>query len=218
MLKDRACDEEKRGKPQREKRTPVVDINYERIKKNINDNINDVKSKFALATREMATDIHAAEEIWRSQVVFLDSALDFYVHEVTTYGIIKIFNGEWPITKSFNEKRVSLGFSINIMKNSENAVLLLTAEINRINQQYCFMEYDNIAKNLKMVGIAPEKSMHTAIDNFYKRRNLIAHQSDRLPGDLNKQPISEQNVLDFIVLVESFVNDINAKVEALNKK
>lgn len=218
MLQDRACDEEKRRKPKREKRTPVVDINFERIKKNINDNINDVKSKFALATREMTTDIHAAEEIWRSQVVFLDSALDFYVHEVTTYGIVKIFNGEWPVTKSFNEKRVSLGFSINLMKNSENAVSLLTDEINRLNQQYCFMEYDNISINLKMVGITPEKSMHAAIDNFYKRRNLIAHQSDRLPGDINKQPISEQNVLDFISLVESFVNDINAKVEVLNKK
>lgn len=218
MLKDRACDEEKRGKPQREKRTPAADINFERIKQNIKNNISDVKAKFSLATRECATDIHAAEEIWRSQVVFLDSALDFYVHEVTTYGIVKVFNNEWPETKAFNEKRVSLGFAIKLMKDSENAVSLLTEEINRLNQQYCFMEYENISSNLKMIGITPDKSFHNNIDSFYKRRNLIAHQSDRLPGETEKQPITEQNVTDFITLVESFVNDINAKVELLNNK
>lgn len=218
MQKDRACDEEKRGKPLREKRQPIADADFERIKQNIDNNINDVKSKFPLATREMSADLHVAEEIWRSQVVFLDSALDFYVHEVTTYGIVKIFNGEWPETKAFNEKRVSLGFAINLMKNSENAVSLLTEEINRLNMQYCFMEYENISSNLKMIGITPDKSLHEKIDNFYKRRNLIAHQSDRLPGQTAKQSITEQNVLDFITLVELFVNDITSKVETLNRK
>lgn len=217
MPLDRECDEEQRIESQRDKQPIVLDADFEIIKKNIQDNISDVKAKFDLANREKVSDIHAAEEIWRSQVVFLDSALDFYVHEVTTYGIIKIFNGDWADTQAFKDKRVSLGFAIEIMKNPENAVALLKDEINTINQQYCFMEYKNIATNLKMVGIQPDNSKHNAIDKFYKRRNLIAHQSDRLAGETEKQPISEQDVIDFINLVEAFVDDINQKVEVLNR-
>ena len=68
-----------------------------------------------------------------------------------------------------------------------------------------------------MIGIQPDSSKHEEINKFYKRRNLIAHQSDRLAGETEKQPINEQDVIDFITLVENFVDDINQKVEALNQ-
>jgi len=218
MKHDRDFEDEQRNENQREKKTVFVDVDFERIKQNVQNNINDVKAKFALSNKEKIENLPLAEEIWRSQIVFLDSALDFYVHEVTTYGIVKIFNGEWEETKSFNEKRVSLGFAINLMKNKENAVYLLTNEINKLNLQYCFMEYGNLSSNLKMVGISPDNTMHSSIDELYKRRNLIAHQSDRLPGETNKQPITEKDVDKYILLLESFVADINSKVEFKNSK
>lgn len=218
MIKDRDCDEEKRKKPQRTKKTIIVDADFEEIKKHLKENIDDVKVKFALADRESVTNIHDAEEIWRSQIVFLDSALDFYIHEVTTYGFIKIFNGEWPETNNYKQKRVSMEFAVNLYRNSENAKELIKTEIDFINSQYCFMDYKNISTNLKMVGIQPANSFHKDIDKFYKRRNLIAHQSDRLPNNPVKQPISKQDVEIYITLVEAFTTDINTKVNELNNK
>ena len=36
-----------------------------------------------------------AEYIWRSQVVFLVSALDFYMHELTKLGLCEIYENNW---------------------------------------------------------------------------------------------------------------------------
>lgn len=33
-----------------------------------------------------------AEDVWRSQIVFLSSTFDFYMHELTRYGLIQLRN------------------------------------------------------------------------------------------------------------------------------
>lgn len=53
--------------------------------------------------------------------------------------------------------------------------------------------------------------------DLYDRRNQIAHQSDRIPGQQQKQPISKSYVEDFINKIESFVvNNLHPVIVAKN--
>lgn len=91
-----------RGESTREKfHTGVVRFELDQIMKHFTDNINAIKDQFIVADDLISSDKkEAGETIWRSQVVFLASALDFYMHELTKYGLCQIFSGKWEhITK-----------------------------------------------------------------------------------------------------------------------
>lgn len=77
----------------RDKRPPRISFEYDSIMNRFNENIEDVVAKFYIA--DSITDENQKKEIWRSQIVFLESSLDFYLHEVIKFGFIKMFNGEW---------------------------------------------------------------------------------------------------------------------------
>ena len=152
--------------------------------------------------REKINGMHFASEIWRSQIVFLDSALDFYIHEVAKLGIIKIFNNEWDETNQYREIKVSMDFALRLADSYENADDLL-GEIDEI---------------LRTVGLEANKDKKGTVDALYKRRNQIAHQSDRLPNVPDKQPIDETEVQNYISSIESLVSEINQKIEDLNNR
>ena len=192
---------------------PKIPADYTQISKHFYDNINDVKSKFKIAEALEGTNREQAKEIWRSQIVFLESSLDFYIHEVIKFGIIKMFNGEWTRTDQFNEIKVSLKFAIGIAESPETEVSLLKEEIDTLNQRQCFMGYANIKKQLEVIGISVDSSKKTILNDVYKRRNQIAHQSDRLPDNPTKQDISKDLVENYINEIEAFVKDIDSKVK-----
>ena len=86
------------------------------VRKHFDENLKDVKDKFGLAQNELKANLRSAEEIWRSQVVFLESALDFYIHELVKYGLLKIFNGEWPETDKSKKFKVSFPVMLKIIQ------------------------------------------------------------------------------------------------------
>lgn len=137
--------------------------------------------------------------------------MDFYIHEVIKFGIIKIFNEEWPSTNKFMNLKISLKIAIDLAKTPENANSLLS-EIDEINQKNCFMSYDNIKRQLDIIGITIDHSKKNIIDEIYQRRNQIAHQSDRLPENPIKQEIKESTVLQYIQEIKAFISDIDSKI------
>lgn len=188
-----------------------ISFDYSNIQKHWKENINDVENKFSIAKSLEKTNLEQAKEIWRSQIVFIDSTLDFYIHEVIKFGIIKIFNEEWPSTNKFMNLKISLKFAIDLAKTPENANSLLS-EIDEINQKNCFMSYDNIKRQLDIIGITIDHSKKNIIDEIYQRRNQIAHQSDRLPENPIKQEIKESTVLQYIQEIKAFISDIDSKI------
>lgn len=83
-------------------------------------------------------------------------------------------------------------------------------EIDKGNHKLCFMRFDNIIKNLKLIGIKISFSDKEIINEIYKRRNQIAHQTDRNPPKTEKQDITRE-------LVEMYINKIEELVEAIDK-
>ena len=180
-------------------------------KKHFDESIRDIRDKFAIARREKNNDIHSAEEIWRSQIVFLDSALDFYIHEVSKLGVTKIFNRKWKETEKYRNLRVTLDFALRLSENAISPDRLL-GEIDEINQRNCFMKFENLQRTLEIVGLDADSSFKPQINALYSRRNQIAHQSDRLHDNPVKQPITEAYVEQYINIVENFVEDIENRI------
>lgn len=83
--------------------TSVIKFNLNEIYNHFKETIKAIKSHFdttdQLITLQKKSD---AEYIWRAQIVFLAGALDFYMHELTKYGLCEIYNNKWVKTEKYN--------------------------------------------------------------------------------------------------------------------
>lgn len=212
------ADETSRKEDSRKKRSIRLVVKIFDVRTHFNENIKDVEAKFKLAKKEAKSDLHSAEEIWRSQVVFLESSLDFYIHEVVKYGFLKIFNGEWEETAQSRNFRLRFPLLMRMYKDAGTAAQSLSDEIDVINRENCFLGFDNMQSNLKMIGLKVDGEYKPFIDELYRRRNKIAHQSDRIPGTAEKCAIEEADVKKYIKKVKEIVSFIDEQVKENNKR
>lgn len=212
------ADETPRKEDSRKKRSVRLVVKIFDVRAHFNENIKDVEAKFELAKREVKTDLHSAEEIWRSQVVFLESSLDFYIHEIVKYGFLKIFNGDWEETEQSRNFRLRFPLLMKMYKDAGNAAQSLSDEIDEINRENCFLNFDNMQNNLKMVGLKVDGKYKPFVNELYGRRNKIAHQSDRIPGSAEKCVIKETDVKSYIKKVKEIVSSIDEQVKENNKR
>jgi hypothetical protein len=212
------ADETPRKEDSRKKRSVRLVVKIFDVRAHFNENIKDVEAKFGLAKREVKTDLHSAEEIWRSQVVFLESSLDFYIHEIVKYGFLKIFNGDWEETEQSRNFRLRFPLLMKMYKDAGNAAQSLSDEIDEINRENCFLNFDNMQNNLKMVGLKVDGKYKPFVNELYGRRNKIAHQSDRIPGSAEKCVIKETDVKSYIKKVKEIVSSIDEQVKENNKR
>lgn len=73
---------QQRPQPSRNKQVIKISIDLNKIQTDFDRNIQDIEAKFNLVQSILGTSPDLAKDIWRSQIVFLDSALDFYIHEI----------------------------------------------------------------------------------------------------------------------------------------
>ena len=212
------ADEASRKEDSRKKRSVRLIVKIFDVRTHFNENIKDVEAKFELAQREAKSDLHSAEEIWRSQVVFLESSLDFYIHEVVKYGFLKIFNGDWEETAQSRNFRLRFPLLMKMYKDAGTAAQSLSDEIDEINRENCFLNFDNMQNNLKMVGLKIEGRYKPFVNELYGRRNKIAHQSNRIPGSAEKCVIKEADVKNYIKKVKEIVSSIDKQVKENNKR
>lgn len=200
---------------------PRIVFDLQSILGRFNTNISDIRSHFQTADDLLALQPPkqiAAEDIWRSQIVFLDSALDFYIHEIVKYGIIKMFNREWAESNDYKKFKVRLSFAVDLAQNPSSASRLLE-EIDEMNKHSCFMGARKIKDQFRALDISYTLSSSeiNLLDDLFNRRNQIAHQSDRIPGQQQKQPISKNYVENFINRIEDFVvNNLHPVIQAKN--
>lgn len=87
----------------RNKTTPsVVRFELEQIKQHYTDSITSIRDMFVLADNLIENNKEQAKDIMRSQIVFLVGALDFFMHEITKFGLDKIFKNEWEQTPKYS--------------------------------------------------------------------------------------------------------------------
>jgi len=213
-------------------KTPIRVVNFDLndIELHFKVNLNSLKRHFKLADELVSlgkTD--EAKDIWRTQIVFLESALDFYLHEITKFGMNKIFNNEWSHTEKFKNYTLRLSDVIQAISNPEDASWFVE-HVNSTIMNESFMDFDSIRDQLNLIGIKVSKVADRAfyvqgcseptiqqlkrhLNRIFRRRNHIVHQSDRshLSGVIND--ITKVYVEEEIEIIEKIVNSIHHFLE-----
>ena len=174
------------------------------------------------------------DDILRSQIVNIVSALDRYLHEKVRKGICDIFLGNRVATAKFRSFSLSSETVLSIwgdesLPDVQREILINTAVTNGL-KTLSFQQSIKIKDALsylwdephKMTVIAKEMGLPGATDNdkqkylvqkldlLVERRNQIAHESDMYAG--GKREIKLEDVEDSINFIEKFVNTINAHI------
>lgn len=211
----------------REKKTSqVVVFPLDEIKRHFDENMGYIEQQYEVAQMLIADDkFEDGENVWRSQIIFLDSALDFYLHELTKYGLWKIFKGDWPKTEKYNNLKVKMPFLEKAIENVDDKSWF-NDYVNNEFSSVSMMSYDVVKDQMNLLGVnvseiadkafyfrgAEEKTvdkLKRRINELYGRRNLIAHQSDRKAHNAEREKITQADV-------EAFVGDIKKIVDAIH--
>lgn len=204
------------------------DANLKSIEENFNKNMNRIDEKFKIIKELKSKNFtEAANDILRSQIVLIMSSMDFYIHEIVKYGIIKIFIGERAGTKKYNEVLISLDCVKRALGNLE-AVDWLEEEITLQHTRKTYMSSKNIEKALFLISDKnfldlsikkisettkkDKKNILAKLAEIYQRRNQIAHESDRNPQTGKINDISEELVKEYFNIIKMLIEEIHKNV------
>ena len=107
-------------------------FSLEKIKQHFDDSVALIMKQTVIA-RELKAEgkTEEAKDILRSQIVFIDSAFDFYMHELLKLGITNLFHGEWT-PKTVSSVSLSLRNLRTFRNHRQSLTALTTTKTRRI--------------------------------------------------------------------------------------
>jgi hypothetical protein len=196
---------------------PVSVVNFElsEIKEHFAQSLAAIKSQFEVAlSLESEGKTEDQKNIYRSQIVFLESAFDFYLHELTKYGLRKMLVGSWRKTEKYRNLKIPMKH-VEGGLNDPSAIQWFVEYINEAYSRDVMTAYEYLKDQMNMLGISlvdilksvfPEKDTpKKVIIDLYDRRNQIAHQTDRAHADASQADITEKYVTERINEIENIV-------------
>lgn len=223
MSYKRVSDEAPRKTERKLKKKLRLSVNVKEVFKLYKENVKNIEKKFELYNQlVMRGETKEADEILRSQIVFLDSAFDYFVHGIVVYGLKMILNGDWERTGNFNQLQMSFEFVTKIIRAPEINKLLIDEWLIPKVYRVPLMDYESAKEYLGLIGITYKKcafyNYDSEITNLYRRRNAIAHQADRDRSTGALQSISKNDVENFIRETNNVVECIKQLIIEKNKK
>lgn len=206
-----------------------IQFSLSEIKQHFTESMDEVKAQFDVAD-ELNADSNeiACKMVWRSQVVLAEGLLDFYIHEVSKYCLVRMFSGTWPKTEKYKSFQIP-------MEKVENAIAALESNdwlfeyLNKRFSRDVFLSYESMKDQLNLIGIPFNKVMEMAFPSgneeearrtgkeavvmLFQRRNEIVHQNDRSHASAEQTDITKEFVGDYISKIESIVNAIQIIAE-----
>ena len=172
----------------------VVHFNLQEIKDRFDDSIRSIENKFDLYDELNASGkMDEAKDVLRSQIVFLEGVLDFYLHEMTKYSYFKMFLNEWDKTSQY--------------KNFNVKMEVVEVGLNSSNSKDWFFEYVNDSFNKRSENESMKEG-NRFVQSLFKRRNAIAHQNDRSHDSGIQDDIEKLYVVDNIETVKKIAYEI----------
>lgn len=208
---------------------PPVQFSLPEIRQHFNDSLETVKGQYEVAdSLKLDGNIEACKAIWRSQVVFAEGLLDFYIHEISKYCLFRMFSGSWGQSEKYKSFLVP-------MSNVEEAISAVESRdwffeyLNNRFSRDVFLSLESMRDQLNMIGIGfadtmrrafprPTEEMSTTygkdvVKELFTRRNKIVHQNDRSHASAEQADITKEFVADYIGKVESIVKAIHEIAE-----
>lgn len=170
--------------------------------------------------------------ILRSQVVFLEGILDFYIHEISKYALYQMFLNNW--TKSERYKRINVPITnVEVAIDAPEEKSWFYDFMNEKLSREVYLSADSMKDQLNMIGIPfievlqlafssqfPElneenlkKKGKEIISQLFDRRNRIVHQDDRNHASAVQTPIEVSDVQAYFTYVEAIVSAIQEIAE-----
>ncbi len=200
----------------RKKNYPEDSRYYEMMYKSFLKDLEEIDEKFYIIDGlEKQRDKDAADYIRRSQVLFLTSTLDNFMHEAIRFGMKQVFVGKWKMTNSFLNYQVPFRIVFDYKKGREDSETFIDSvddEFRRVTLTYA----DQIKGKLQLVGldINISKELDSGLRNLNRRRNAIAHQNDAVRGSEEKTRITSGEVRFFISLVKEMGALVDSSVRS----
>ncbi|MGN1166218.1 MAG: HEPN domain-containing protein [Lachnospiraceae bacterium] len=214
------------------RQTRTISFELIAITNRFDNNLSSIKSQFELVEKLKNEGNSQYKDVLRSQIVFLESAFDFYVHEITKYGMVRISQGIWPTTDKYDNFSIRLGDVSEALQHTENEGWFLDI-VNDTYAEDTFMSSESVISQLNLIGVSwkdaakeafYERGSETPTDDKFKwvlnslfrRRNKIAHQADCLHETGDKIDIERELVEEYIVNIEKIVKAISQGIEKKN--
>lgn len=196
--------------------------NLDEIKSNFDSVLNNIEENLKNAKTIM--DIEQQKEIYRYQIVKLESAFDYLCHSVIKFGIIKIFREEWECTEKYEKfpvkfcqvrKAIDDGIDENwVLKMVDDKISTQTfMGYKELKEALNYIKHEFLANDVACDVYQCDKStsanmLENDLTFVYDRRNKIAHQNDRDHISGNKFDISETDVLNCKQKISKIVDSI----------
>ncbi|MBD5514424.1 MAG: hypothetical protein HDR06_07155 [Lachnospiraceae bacterium] len=229
-MEDRKLDLAARNEDTRDKfHTEVIRFELDQIIQHFTETLQAINAQF-----DVADELHESgrviegENIWRAQIVFLASAFDFYMHELTKYGLCEIYNENWCRTDKYVNLQVNMKVIEVALKSGEDIDWFLEY-INDYYRVITMVSYESVKDQFNLLGInlthvadrafyqrgeteKPKDKLKRRLNELFSRRNIIAHQTDRAHTDAQVKKITKEIVQNFIYDIEKIVNAIDIEV------
>lgn len=170
-----------------------------------------------------------AEEVLRAQIVALDSAFDFYLHEIIKLGIVEMYRGTWIVSPT--EKYRNLLFRMSVLEKAiaeQKGSGWLKKWIDDEYVKGTYMSFSSFKEVCNLIGIKVKdisnvfyqrgcqqkttEQLQNALDKLFRHRNRIAHQSDRKSGNAVRHTIAKEDVEKYIHNIRRIVAGMTAQI------
>ena len=193
----------------------VKEFDLTEIKNHFDEEIERIRSLNSI--RCSLDDEEISNQILKGQIVFAESCLDFYLHELDKYGVLAMYRGEWSRTNQLNKLQLSFEDIESVITRAiKGDILNEQWLLDAANKKFfieCYLSYSKMDAHLKLIGInlnealkemnsSPEPNSQNkakeTIQELFKVRNQIVHQSNRSHADAEFYQMSTENAEKYI--------------------
>lgn len=194
------------------------------IKEHFDETLASITSEYQIAEELIAAGkTEECKTIWRSQVVFLEGLLDYFIHEISKYALYQMFCGEWERSVKFESIMVPMS-QVEVAVASSESKVWFFEYLNSSLSRRVFLGAKEMNDQLNQIGVGFNAVMHRAfqksdeqysrqygwriVEDLYKRRNEIAHQNDRDHATAVQNDITREFVEQSADNIKRIVNAI----------
>lgn len=224
MNRDLTLKPRKEGVRDKQKGTQIIEYDLTMIKQHFDESLSIIKEQFEIADSMIKSgDNDKAEYIWRAQIVFLESILDFYIHELSKYAMIAMYSNKWEKSDKYKNFMIPMKSLEECIENQESNMWLLET-VNIKFSREVYLGYESMKDQVNLIGLNFMDILQTTFESaeagkmiirkLFDRRNQISHQLDRKHTTAEQENITREFVLENIQNIEKLVSNIhNAAIE-----
>lgn len=207
-----------------------VQFTLAEIRMHFDESLASIRSQFDIAeSLSTAGKIDECRDIWRSQIVFLEGILDFYLHEISKYALYQMFLGRWEKSSKYESLKVNMSDVENALNAPESKIWFFRFLNERFSRDV-FLSVESMRDQLNLLSLPFADVMRTAfaesgekqalddgkqfVKLLFDRRNAIAHQVDRSHISAEKNDISREYVEECMDGVCRIIHAIHSLAEA----